>query len=173
SDDHNLKVDCHQVSPGQSIENLIHGGDDIMNVDCDDESENEGNRCAFEDVVQAYPNLFEFNGLTEQVHLLTNQVTSLVNEQQNPKDQINKLHISSAPSTESFVAEVVKGVTPSLSSVSVEINGLTSMQKDLKDEIIELKKSSSLKSSTYQVMRDVISAIQPELKSIKEHINSI
>ncbi|GJV28413.1 hypothetical protein Tco_1384861 [Tanacetum coccineum] len=162
-----------QVSPGQSIENLIYGGDDIMNVDCDDESENEGNHRAFKDVVQAYPNLSEFNGLTEQVRLLTNQVTSLVTEQQNLKDQINKLHTSSTPSTESFVAEVVKGVTTSLSSVSVEINGLTSVQKDLKDEINELKKSSSSKSSRDQVMRDVISAIQPELKSIKEHIISI
>ncbi|GKA15279.1 hypothetical protein Tco_0695026, partial [Tanacetum coccineum] len=174
SDDHNLKVDCNvnsnevsniqnhgesdnqlqsesnvyafmlskQVSLGQSIENLIHGGDDIMNVDCDDESENEGTHRAFEDVVQAYPNLSEFNGLTEQVRLLTNQVTSL-------------------------------GVTPSFSSVSVEINGLTSVQKNLKDEINELKKSSSSKSSIDQVTRDVISAIQPELKSIKEHISSI
>ncbi|GKE18958.1 hypothetical protein Tco_1426535 [Tanacetum coccineum] len=173
-DYHNLKVDCHvnsnevsniqnhvesdnqlqsesnvyafmlskQVSPGQSIENLIYGGDDIMNVDCDDESENEGNHRAFEDVVQAYPNLSEFNGLTEQVRLLTNQVTSL-------------------------------GVTTSLSSVSVEINGLTSVQKDLKDEINELKKSSSSNSSIDQVTREVISAIQPELKSIKEHISSI
>ncbi|GKC70848.1 hypothetical protein Tco_1116731, partial [Tanacetum coccineum] len=110
---------------------------------------------------------------TEQLRLLTNQVTSLVNEQQNLKDQINKLHTSSAPSTESFVAEVVKGVTPFLSSVSVEINGLTSVQKDLKDEINELKKYSSSKSSRDQVMRDVISAIQPKLKSIKEHIISI
>ncbi|GJV75824.1 hypothetical protein Tco_1507408 [Tanacetum coccineum] len=174
SGDHNLKDDCFgkQVSPSQSIKNLIHGGDDIMNVDFDDESENEGNHRAFKDVVQSYSNLSEFNGLTEQVRLLTNQVTSLVNEQQKLKDQINKLHTSSTPSTKSFVVEVVKGVTPALSSVLVEINGLTIVQKDLKDEINELKKSSSSKSSIDQVTRDVISAIQLELKSIKEHISS-
>nr|GEX33720.1 hypothetical protein [Tanacetum cinerariifolium] len=70
-----------QISPGQSFENLIHGGDDIKNVDYDDESENEGNHCAFEDVVQPYPNHCEFTSFTEQVRLLTNQVTTLVNEQ--------------------------------------------------------------------------------------------
>ncbi|GKA56935.1 hypothetical protein Tco_0756007 [Tanacetum coccineum] len=156
-DDHNLKVDCYvnsnevsniqnhvesdnqlqsesnvyafmlskQVSPSQSIENLIYGGGDIINVDCDDESENEGNH-------RALKMLFKL------IRIFMN----------------------------------LTGVTTSLSSVSVEINGLTSVQKDLKDEINELKKSSSSNSSIDQVMREVISAIQPELKSIKEHISA-
>ncbi|GJS01070.1 putative reverse transcriptase domain-containing protein [Tanacetum coccineum] len=67
-----------QVSPGQSFENLIHVDDDIMNVDCDDESENKGNHFALEDVVQSYPNHSEFSGLIEQVRLLTNQVSTLI-----------------------------------------------------------------------------------------------
>ncbi|GJU78924.1 hypothetical protein Tco_1275994 [Tanacetum coccineum] len=103
SGDHNLEDDCPgntdeisnclnqdvihssaipSVSPGQSFENLIHVDDDIMNVDCDDESENKGNHFALEDVVQSYPNHSKFSGLIEQVHLLTNQVSTLVNEQQ-------------------------------------------------------------------------------------------
>ncbi|GJW94045.1 hypothetical protein Tco_0173717 [Tanacetum coccineum] len=161
-----------QVSPGQSIENLIYGGDDIMNVDCDDESENEGNRCAFEDVVQAYLNLFEFNGLTEQVRLLTNQVTSLVNEQQNPKDQIDKLHTSSAPSTKSFVAEVVKGVTPSLSSVSVEINGLTAPKlKSIKEHIISIQIPSF--PSKESLVAEFVKCIEASNSSLSKDVTEL
>ncbi|GKD45561.1 hypothetical protein Tco_1270206, partial [Tanacetum coccineum] len=117
SGDQNLKdnspdktIDISNCLSEEVIDQSAIPSDDIMNVDCDDESKNKGNHCDFEDVVHAYPNLSEFNGLTEQLRLLTNQVTSLVNEHQNMKDQINKLHTSSAPSIESFVAEVVKGV---------------------------------------------------------------
>ncbi|GJV85215.1 hypothetical protein Tco_1525113 [Tanacetum coccineum] len=132
-----------QVSPAQSFENLIHEGDDIMNVDCDDECENQGNNAFVED-------------------------------EANLKDMVNKLITSPVPSTEALVAEVVKCVNTSFSSLIVEIkNGIASGQKEIKDEVNELKKSLSSKSSTYDITKKVISAIEPELKNIKDHITKI
>ncbi|GJS74155.1 hypothetical protein Tco_0706996 [Tanacetum coccineum] len=136
-----------QVSLAQSFENLIHEGDDIMNVDCDDEY---------------------------HIRLLSNQVTSLVNEQVNLKDMVNKLITSPVPSTETFVAKVVKCVNASFSSLTVKIkNGIASGQKEIKDEVNELKKFLSSKSSTYDITKEVIFAIEPELKNIKDHITKI
>ncbi|GKB87324.1 hypothetical protein Tco_0959596 [Tanacetum coccineum] len=163
-----------QVSPAQSFENLIHEGDDIMNVDCDDECENQGNNAFVEDVDRSSLNQSVLTVLIDHIRLLSNQVTSLVNEQANLKDMVNKLITSPVPSTEALVAEVVKCVNASFSSLTVEIkNGIASGQKEIKDEVNELKKSLSSKSSTYDITKEVISAIEPELKNIKDHITKI
>ncbi|GKE81359.1 hypothetical protein Tco_1551359, partial [Tanacetum coccineum] len=189
-----------QVLPGQSIKNLIHGGDDIMNVDFDDESENEGNHHTFEDVVQSYSNLSEFNGLTEQVRLLINQVTSLVNEQHKLKDQINKLHTSSTPSTkingltypelksikehissiqipsfpskESLVAEFVKCIEASNSSLSKDVTKLSTKQKELVDEVNKLGNSSLSKPSIDEISKVVVGLIKPELESFIKFVTN-
>ncbi|GKD96396.1 hypothetical protein Tco_1380293, partial [Tanacetum coccineum] len=47
--------------------------------------------------------------------------------------------------------------------------GIASGQKEIKDDVNELKKSLSSKSSTYDITKEVISAIEPELKNIKDH----
>ncbi|GKA91840.1 hypothetical protein Tco_0813765, partial [Tanacetum coccineum] len=110
----------------------------------------------------------------DHVRLLSNQVTSLINEQTNVKDKINKLITSPALSIEALVAEVVKCVNASFSSLTVGIkNGIASGQKEIKDEVNKLNKYLSSKSSTYNILKDVISAIEPELKNIKDHISKI
>ncbi|GJV02586.1 hypothetical protein Tco_1336155 [Tanacetum coccineum] len=163
-----------QVSPAQSFENLIHKGDDIMNVDCDDECENQGNNAFVEDVDKSSLNQLVLTVLIDHIRLLSNQVTSLVNEQVNLKDMVNKLITSPVPSTEALVAEVVKCVNASFSSLTVEIkNGIASGKKEIKDEVNELKKSLLSKSSTYDITKEVIFAIEPELKNIKDHIIKI
>ncbi|GKF18314.1 hypothetical protein Tco_0063232, partial [Tanacetum coccineum] len=135
---------------------------------------NEGNHAFVEDVDRSSLNQLVLTVLIDHVRLLSNQVTSLVNEQANLKDKINKLITSPAPSTEALVAEVVKCVNTSFSSLTVEIkNGIASGQKEIKDEVNELKKSLSSKSSTYDISKDVISAIEPKLKNIKDHISKI
>ncbi|GKA90680.1 hypothetical protein Tco_0812550 [Tanacetum coccineum] len=132
-----------QVSPAQSFENLIHEGDDIMNVDCDDECENQGNHAFVEDVDKSSLNQSVLTVLIDHVHLLSNQFTSLC-------------------------------VNASFSSLIVGIkNGIASGQKEIKDKVNELKKSLSSKSSTYDITKEVISAIEPELKNIKDHISKI
>ncbi|GKC29190.1 hypothetical protein Tco_1036484 [Tanacetum coccineum] len=82
--------------------------------------------------------------------------------------------VPTVPSTEALVAEVVKCVNTSFSSLIVEIkNGIASGQKEIKDEVNELKKSLSSKSSTYEITKEVISVIEPEIKNIKDHITKI
>nr|GEV81406.1 hypothetical protein [Tanacetum cinerariifolium] len=163
-----------QVSPAQSFENLIHEGGDIMNVDCNDECENQDNHTQVEDVDRSSLNQSLLTVLIDHVCFLMNQVTSLVNEQTNLKDKINKLNTSSTPSTKALVSKVVKCVNASFSSLTVEIkNCIASGQKEIKDEVNELKKSLSSKSSTNDITKDVIFAIQPELKNIKDHSSKI
>nr|GEW67094.1 hypothetical protein [Tanacetum cinerariifolium] len=157
-----------------SFENLFHERDDIMNVDCDDEYENQGNNDFVKDVYKSFLNQLVLTVLIDHIRLLSNQVTSLVNEHVNLKDMVNKLITSPVPSTEALVAEVVKCVNASFSSLKVEIkNGMASGQKEIKDEVNELKKSLSLKSSTYDITKEAISIVKQKLKNIKDHISKI
>ncbi|GJX29267.1 WVD2-like protein 4 [Tanacetum coccineum] len=163
-----------QVSPAQSFEKLIYEGDDTMNVDCDDECENQGNNAFVEDVDRSSLNQSVLTVFIDNIRLLSNQVTALVNEQANLKDMVNKLVTSPVPSTKALVAEVVKCVNASFSSLTVEIkNGIASGQKEIKDKVNVSKKYLSSKSSTYDITKEVISAIELELKNIKDHITKI
>ncbi|GKC53641.1 hypothetical protein Tco_1076386, partial [Tanacetum coccineum] len=126
-----------QVSPGQSIENLMHEGDDIMNVDCDNESENEENHCAVEDVVQTYPNHSEFIGLIEY-------------------------HLSSK---ESLVDEFIKYFKASNSSLSKEVTKLSVKHKELVDEVNKLGNSSLSNTSIDDISKAVVALIKAELES--------
>ncbi|GJW88409.1 hypothetical protein Tco_0163749 [Tanacetum coccineum] len=102
-----------------------------------------------EDVDRSSLNQSVLTVLIDHVRLLSNQVTSLINEQANVKDKINKLITSPALSTEA------------------------SDQNEIKDEVNKLNKTLSSKSLTYDILKDVISAIEPKLKNIKDHISKV
>nr|GEV56305.1 hypothetical protein [Tanacetum cinerariifolium] len=159
-----------QVSPTQSFENLIHEGYDIMNIDCDDECENQGNNAFVEDVDRSSLNQSVLTVLIDRIRLLSNQVTSLVNEQANLKDKINKLITSPVPSTEALVAEVFKCVNAFFSSLTVETKKwdedqqlldvisldqgiIKEIAKQKEDEEIIKRKNEENKASYAEVMR--------------------
>ncbi|GJZ66517.1 hypothetical protein Tco_0623213, partial [Tanacetum coccineum] len=154
-----------QVSPAQSFENLIHEGDDIMNVDCDDECENQGNNAFVEDVDKSSLNQSVLTVLIDHIRLLSNQVTALVNEQANLKDMVNKLITSRVPSTKALVAEVVK--------FSKDVRHLISKQKELSDEVQQLRDSSLSKTSTEDTSKAVFALIKLELKTFIQSITDL
>ncbi|GJY98018.1 hypothetical protein Tco_0514928, partial [Tanacetum coccineum] len=169
--------------------------------------ENEGNHAFVEDVDRSSLNQSVLTVLIDHVRLLSNQVTSLINEQANLKDKINKLITSPAPSTEALVAEVVKYVisaiepelknikdhiskieTPSFpskeslvaefvkciettnSSVLKDVTHLISKQKELSDELHQLRHSSLSNRSTEDINKAVFALIKPELKTFIQSI---
>ncbi|GJV75827.1 hypothetical protein Tco_1507411 [Tanacetum coccineum] len=157
SDDQNLKDNCPDktidISNCLSDEEffIFLGSDDHnLKVACHVNSNevcNIQNHVESDNQLQSESNVYAFM-LKQEVSAASSsshqyKSRTLVMSKEPEKINFNKRTTSSAPSTESL------------------------------DEINELKKSSSSKSSIDQVTRDVISAIHPELKSIKEHISSI
>nr|GEW91313.1 protein WVD2-like 4 [Tanacetum cinerariifolium] len=143
------------------------------------------------------------------IRLLSNQVTSLINEQANLKDKINKLITSPVPSTEALVTKVVKCVNtyfssltvkikmnikdhiskikpPSFpskeplvaefvkettnSSVSKDVSHLISKQKELSDEVHQLKDSSLSTTSTEDISKAVFPLVKLELKTFIQSV---
>ncbi|GJU27557.1 hypothetical protein Tco_1166178 [Tanacetum coccineum] len=132
-----------QVSLGQSIENLIHEGDDIMNVDCDDESENEENHCAVEDVVQTYSNHSKF--------IASKSISAAL-----------RYHLSSK---ESLVDEFIKYFKAINSSLSKEVTKLSAKHKELVNEVNKLGNSSLSNTSIDDISKAIVALIKAELES--------
>ncbi|GKE46804.1 hypothetical protein Tco_1478062 [Tanacetum coccineum] len=185
-----------QVSPAQSFENHIHEGDDIMNVDCDDECENQGNHAFVEDVDKSSLNqsvltvLIDASGQKEikdkvnelkkslsskssTYDIMKEVISAIEPELKNIKDHISKIETLCFPSKESLVAEFVKYVEATNSSLLKDVTHLISKQKELSNEVHQLRHSSLSNTSTEDISKAVFALIKPELKTFIQSVTDL
>ncbi|GJR79413.1 hypothetical protein Tco_0150198 [Tanacetum coccineum] len=161
-----------QVSPAQSFENLIHEGDDIMNVDCDDEFEiKNGIASSQKEIKDDVNELKKSLSSKSSTYDITKEVISAIEpELKNIKDHITKIETPSFPSKESLVVEFVKCIETTNSSVSKDVMHLISKQKELSDKVQQLRDSSLFKTSTEDISKAVFALIKPELKTFVQSV---
>ena len=192
-----------QESAFHSYVGLNGCDDDVMNLAEDQDEEDSGNSIPFEKAQKNTANVSEIGDLTDQVRLLTSQVYELKSEQLAFKRQLMQLHKPPVASTTTFVADIVKAFQPSFCSmmkeisdsaskqreriaadivnafepsfslITKEIGDLALKQKETFVEVNKLSQSSLAKISAEDIIKVVLTGVNPELISLKEQIREL
>ncbi|GJU36045.1 hypothetical protein Tco_1184399 [Tanacetum coccineum] len=156
----NLKDGC-TVNSNEVPNYQNNGGDQSLKDGC---HVNSNEVCNYHNDGESFHEVQSFENLIYEGDDIMNL------ELKNIKDHITKIETPSFPSKESLIAEFVKCIETTNSSVSKDVTHLISKQKELSDEVQQLRDSSLSKTSTEDISKAVFALIKPELKTFIQSI---